>query len=803
MHSDEDSSPDDSIESDGLDLSVSQYSSSYSAPRELEIPRTKTPLHQSISQTRVLPVESPETTRFSLTDHTFVQAVAEFSQITSDSALGIDRKLSRLITLCSRFLDAGYGVLTKWEEGKSRIIACERLTQNAAEQFLLQPGTDFEAVDSLFSQLAPNELLYYERIPFSFEPEFLSKGSAIAYPMSIGEANSGVLSFWSLEPRTSKYSQAEMLLVRMVSRWISTEVSHTKIRDALTRRMEFEQLLSGISRNFISQAPSEVDREMQNALEQIAQFANVDLSYIFLFKDKDTRLDITHCWLADDAQPEFRVKDIEVSKYQWAMEKILNRETVYIEELDDIPDSAPAVLRFCKAQGVRSAIMVPMVHSGITIGLVGFAVRNRRKQFDEQSRTLLQMVGSTFASAVQYKRAQESLSCLEAQVRHAQKLESLGVLAGGIAHDFNNLLMGIMGNASIALEQVENSSPAKVSIGRIERISQHAAELTNQLLAYSGQGKFFNETINLSATVEEMVDLLEAAKSKKHTLRCNFASDLPTIEGDVAQISQVIMNLITNASEAIGDNLGTITLNTGLVAVDKEYLMDTFLCEDTPEGVYTYLRVADTGCGMDPETVSRIFDPFFTTKFTGRGLGLAAVLGIVRSHKGTLKVHSKPGEGTIITVVFPCSEDQSILEPSAAAEPIQRRPGVENGVVLVVDDEETVRSVVSASLDQLGFEVLEAKNGNEAIEAYRAESSRIEFVVLDMSMPDMNGVEVFRQIEEITGQARVIMMSGYSESEFEGSFSGGKFGGFIQKPFRPQALASKIEKLRIGRGNTA
>lgn len=795
MHSEEDSSADDTSESEGLDLESSEFQ----RPRELEIPRTSLSLQQSIRQSRHQTPRSEGRSAFTPTDYSFVQAVAEFSQITSDSSLGVDRKLSRLISLCTRYLDAAYGVLTKWEEGRSRIIACESLPEHTEVYFSLPPGAGFEAVDSLFSQLEPNELLYYDRIPFSFEPEFLSKGAAIAYPMSIGEENSGVLSFWSLEPRAEKYSQAEMLLVRMVSRWISSEVTHTKIRDALTRRMEFEQLLSRISRNFINHAPSEVDREMQNALELIAKFANVDLSYIFLFKDKNTRLDITHCWLVDDAQPEFRVKDIEVNKYGWAMEKILNRETVYIEELSDIPDSAPAVLRFCKAQGVRSAIMVPMVHSGMTIGLLGFAVRNRKKQFDEQSRTLLQMVGSTFASAVQFKRAQESVSSLEAQVRHAQKLESLGVLAGGIAHDFNNLLMGIMGNASIALEQIESSSPAKVSVGRVERIAQHAAELTNQLLAYSGQGKFFNETINLSATVEEMVDLLDAAKSKKHVLRCNFASDLPTIEGDVAQISQVIMNLITNASEAIGEDAGTITLNTGLVAVDKEYLMDTFLCEDTPEGVYTYLRVADTGCGMDPETVSKIFDPFFTTKFTGRGLGLAAVLGIVRSHKGTLKVHSKPGEGTIITVVFPCSQDQSVLEKTSEGECISFGSGVEQSLVLVVDDEETVRTVVSESLHHLGFKVLEAKNGIEAIEKYKADAGRIEFIVLDMSMPDMSGVEVFRQLEAIEGKAQVVLMSGYSESEFEGSFSGNKFGGFIQKPFRPQALASKIEKLRVSR----
>ena len=255
------------------------------------------------------------------------------------------------------------------------------------------------------------------------------------------------------------------------------------------------------------------------------------------------------------------------------------------------------------------------------------------------------------------KRAVKERERLHAQLQHAQKLESLGVLAGGIAHDFNNLLMSVLGNAEMALWDLAPESPARADLQAISAAAKRAADLAKQMLAYSGKGKFVIEPLNLSKLVADMAHLLEVSISKKVTLKYNFPESLPLVDGDATQIRQIVMNLIINASEAVGEKSGVINVTTGVMEADHAYLSETYLDEGLEEGYYIYLEVADTGHGMDRETVEKIFDPFFTTKFTGRGLGLAAVLGIVRGHRGALKVYSQPKHGTTFKVLFPCSEE--------------------------------------------------------------------------------------------------------------------------------------------------
>ena len=261
------------------------------------------------------------------------------------------------------------------------------------------------------------------------------------------------------------------------------------------------------------------------------------------------------------------------------------------------------------------------------------------------------------------KRAEEDRRRLETRLQQAEKLESLGVLAGGIAHDFNNLLVGIMGHASLALIELPPNSPARSSIKNIELAAQRAAELTNRMLAYSGKGKFVIQRINLSELAKETMQLLATAISRKIEVRYEFSDSLPQIEGDPSQLRQVVMNLITNASDAIGEHSGTIVIRTGEVYVDREYLATTYLDDDLIEGSYAFLEVSDTGSGMDPDIQAKIFDPFFTTKFTGRGLGLAAVLGIVRGHRGAIKVESIPGRGTTFRVLFPPEMTETFRAP--------------------------------------------------------------------------------------------------------------------------------------------
>ncbi len=390
------------------------------------------------------------------------------------------------------------------------------------------------------------------------------------------------------------------------------------------------------------------------------------------------------------------------------------------------------------------------------------------------------------------KRDEEERRRLEAQMQHSQKLESLGVLAGGIAHDFNNLLMGILGNADLALEELGPESPARDTIQSIQTASVRAAELTHQLLAYSGKGRFNVESINLSSLVEEMSQLLRVSLSKTAVLRQELAPDLPLIQADASQIRQVVMNLITNASDAIGNKNGTVSIQTGVMMVDKTYLSQTFLHDDLSEGRYVFAEVTDTGCGMDAETQSKIFDPFYTTKFTGRGLGLAAVLGIVRSHRGAIKVHSEPGQGTTFKVLFPVMDQEtSFTEPQEEDD----TSWMGQGSILVIDDEEAVRDVSKRMLARLGFHALLARDGREGVEMFSKHRHEIKAVLMDMTMPHMGGEQTFFEIRRIATDVPVILCSGYTELEATSSFEGKGLAGFLQKPFRPMQLRELLRRL--------
>ena len=387
------------------------------------------------------------------------------------------------------------------------------------------------------------------------------------------------------------------------------------------------------------------------------------------------------------------------------------------------------------------------------------------------------------------KQAEADRDHLESQIQHAQKLESLGVLAGGIAHDFNNLLVGMLGNAGLAMMDLPEASPAHGYLRRVETAAQRAADLTNQLLAYSGRGKFVIHAIDLSTLVQEMTELLSTVLSKSAVLKYNLAPDLSPIEGDATQIRQVVMNLITNASDAIGDRSGVISLTTSTIFADRAYLNEMWLDEELPEGTYVYLEVSDTGAGMDDETVRRIFDPFFSTKFTGRGLGLAAVLGIVRGHHGALKVYSEPGHGTTFKVLFPAADLALIAAPEEEPALSGWQP---EGTVLIVDDEENVQEVARAALERIGFATLSAMDGREGLDVYKQHADEIVLVLLDMTMPQMNGEETYRELRRLYPDVRVVLSSGYNEQDATDQFAGKGLAGFIQKPYSPTALLDRI-----------
>jgi two-component system, cell cycle sensor histidine kinase and response regulator CckA len=386
---------------------------------------------------------------------------------------------------------------------------------------------------------------------------------------------------------------------------------------------------------------------------------------------------------------------------------------------------------------------------------------------------------------------------LESQIQQAQKLESLGILAGGIAHDFNNLLVGILGNASLALLDLDPTHEAYGSISAIERAAQRAAELTRQLLAYAGKGRFVVEAIDASAAVHEMTALLRTAMGVNASMQLDLAPDLPAIEVDATQFRQVVMNLITNAADALGDQGGLITLRTGARFVGEEYLATCVPGTDAAPGHFVMIEVSDTGAGMDASTVARVFDPFFSTKFTGRGLGLAATLGIMRSHRGAIRVYSEVGKGTSFNLLFPASA--STPRPSPGVRPSAWRA---QGEVLIIDDEPSVLAVTSTLLTRKGFTTTTIDTGQRAVELFAADPARFSLVVLDLTMPGMDGQATFRALRELRSDVRVLLMSGYNEQEVTRLFVGRGLAGFLQKPFRADELYERVmTTLGIGRAD--
>jgi len=383
---------------------------------------------------------------------------------------------------------------------------------------------------------------------------------------------------------------------------------------------------------------------------------------------------------------------------------------------------------------------------------------------------------------------------LQSQMEHTQRLESLGMLAGGIAHDFNNLLTPILGNAALAAMKLDDDSPVMKYLEQIEQSSERAATLCQQMLAYSGKGQFEVNVIDLSEMVQEMTQLLEVSISKHAQLNYHLAeSALPTVKVDVAQMQQVIMNLIINASDSMGDENGEIYISTGIMDADSTYLNSGIIDEQLPEGGYVYLEVSDTGCGMDKETQARIFDPFFTTKALGHGLGMSAVLGIIKAHKGVLKLYSEPGQGTMFRILLPTSDQPAIED--AEDEKQEKRNWTGKGTVLVVDDEEDIRNMAAGMLEEMGFECFMAENGKQGVDTFRQHQKEITAVLLDMTMPEMNGEQAFGEIRRINPAAEVIICSGYSESDAMRRLTSQGLSGFLHKPYGMEKLGDKLHEV--------
>jgi PAS domain S-box-containing protein len=381
----------------------------------------------------------------------------------------------------------------------------------------------------------------------------------------------------------------------------------------------------------------------------------------------------------------------------------------------------------------------------------------------------------------------------EAQLRETARLESLGVLAGGIAHDFNNLLTSILGNASL-LQSSADWRDAELA-SQIVEAAERAADLTQQMLAYSGKGRFIVQRLNLSATVRAIRKLIEASIDKKVELVLSLDEDLPMIEADPAQIQQLVMNLAINAAEAMEGRQGEITISTCKADVDEMFVAQTFRHGEAylAKGRYAQLEVRDCGSEMSKETLDKIFDPFFTTRFAGRGLGLAAVSGIVRGHGGAVQVLSEPGRGSTFRIFLPAEQNSprhSESDPAAEREPIQRGWGT----ILLADDEEVVRRVGRESLERCGYETLLAENGKAALDLFGQRREAIRLVILDVTMPVLNGEEVLARLRDMDPQIPILLSSGYNKADIIERFARQEISGLLQKPYTSAQLSNAVAR---------
>jgi two-component system cell cycle sensor histidine kinase/response regulator CckA len=385
--------------------------------------------------------------------------------------------------------------------------------------------------------------------------------------------------------------------------------------------------------------------------------------------------------------------------------------------------------------------------------------------------------------------AEAAREAMEERIRASQKLESLGLLAGGIAHDFNNFLTGVLGYAALAEMELPEQSPARKSVTQIQSVALQAAELTRQMLAYSGRGAFVVKPMGLDALVVEMRPLLAKVVSRKAQL--SFILAPAPVRADGAQMRQIVMNLITNASDALGSSTGQISVRTGTRIMTAEDLASPFSDATLPAGDYAYFEVRDTGEGMTAETLARIFDPFFTTKVKGRGLGLAAVLGIVRGHGGVVHVDSELGQGTTFRLVLPVETATHAL-PTAS---LQGAPSRGAGVVLIVEDEEMIRSTTRTALELAGFEVHGAFDGQDGIDAYHRLGGAVDVVLLDLTMPRKGGWEVLTELRALRPDLPVLLMSGFDRPDGRAGIAPGTVYEFIQKPFHMRELVERLSSM--------
>ncbi|MBC8161473.1 MAG: response regulator [Roseiflexaceae bacterium] len=588
-----------------------------------------------------------------------------------------------------------------------------------------------------------------------------------------------------------RYTQPQWVDGRQVGRvWSFRDVSEqTRARRHIHLMAQLGQQLS---------AATDVNNLARIIVGVADELLHWDSCYIDVFNEVTQGLDTVICFDTIDGRrqetpsPDFAVSDTIESQ-------ALRERARLILRTPDQPRQKWLTPFGDASRRSESLMFVPIRRGTRTVGVLSIQSYTPNAYTQGDIETLQDMADHCGAALARIytetvlRRLEAEQRELERKLLETQKLESLGVLAGGVAHDFNNLLAVIFGNINLAQLELNADHPAMFSLRQVERASIRAADLTRQMLAFAGKGQLALQHFELNALVADIESLLRVSLPTQLEIVLDFAPELPMLQGDATQIQQVAMNLLVNAAEAIGEREGQIVLRTGVATYQAEQLNHIVAGMSLPPGQYVFLEVRDNGCGMDDATLHKIFEPFFTTKFTGRGLGLAAAMGIARSHRGAILVQSEPRVGTVFQLLLPPAAQQTPLKPVEA--PAERRPI--HGTVLVIDDEPAICDLVMRVLRRLGFDALTATDGAQGVICFREHASQLSLVLLDLTMPHMSGQRVHNELQAINPAVPIVLMSGYTEQDARRHVGDQFVAGFIHKPFRIDELRAVIQ-LAVG-----
>ncbi|MBI2424901.1 MAG: PAS domain S-box protein [Candidatus Hydrogenedentes bacterium] len=556
--------------------------------------------------------------------------------------------------------------------------------------------------------------------------------------------------------------------------------SQKKAEEELQKRIELEMLVASISTRFVNLAPEKTESEINLALRRVGKVLDVDRAFIS-FHEPEFK-NVAHFEWCAAGIPSFvnATLNVPVDKFTWAVRRFEAGHSIVINDLDEFPPEAQYERRWHEWQLCRAVITVPIITGKLFRGYVGLDSVKSTRVWPPNYEPFLRLVGEVLWNAWSRMTYERQRDALERQIRYSQKLESLGVMASGVAHDFNNLLLCVLGNVDLIRLRNLVLPEAEHNLRNVEQAARQAADLCRQMLAMAGKGQVVIEPIHLGMLAQEMQSLLSVSLPRNVSLQCEVAPHLKLMEGDASQIRQILLNLIANAAESMQGQAGSVRVRLADCECTAKDFASTVVGSALPAGMYVKVEVEDSGAGMSEDTMKRIFDPFYSTKAPGRGLGLAAVLGIVRGHQGALKLSSSPGAGTIFTTYFPVIRGKRVR-------PLLRPPDLEgwrgSGLLLLLDDKEYILSVCTGMLERLGYGVVSAQTLPEALELLQTEKE-IRGALVDGAILGVESAARLEEMHKLLAGRPMVVSSGYGRDNLAQALPPEFFGAYIQKPFQ-------------------